>query len=92
MKDFLIKYLGVTLLWFCFAGCRSKTTITLHCIFSDNMVLQQNANVKFWGTTLPGKHIKINATWTEKTYLVKADKNGNWNTEITTPKYAARII
>jgi len=87
MKDFLKKYLAISLLCFCFAGCRPKITISLHGIFSDNMVLQQNSNVKFLGKTLPGRHIKINANWTEKTYLVKADQKGNWITEIPTPRY-----
>lgn len=87
IKSLLYRFLVSVILFLFFSGCRPETSIILPGVFSDNMVLQQKANVNFWGKTLPGKSIVLTTTWSEKIYSVKADKNGNWKIEIVTPSY-----
>lgn len=45
-------------------------------IFSDNMVLQQNAVVKVHGTAAPGSEVKLTAGWDNKKLKTKADNDG----------------
>jgi hypothetical protein len=40
-----------------------KTSIVIPSVFSDNMVLQQNSQVPFWGKAKPGESITVNCTW-----------------------------
>ena len=56
--------------------------ITLPKIFSDHMVLQQNANVRIWGTAPPEKSLVIRFDGSERTVAVDAE--GSWFTEIRT--------
>lgn len=50
--------------------------IKLPRLISDGVVLQRNEKVKIWGWASPNEKIKM--TFNTKTYLTKADKNGNW--------------
>ena len=59
--------------------------IKLPAIFSDNMVLQQQAQVPFWGTSTPGHTVQITPSWDQHQYTVKADASGNWRLRIQTP-------
>ncbi len=56
-------------------------------IFSDNMVLQQNAVVKVHGTAAPGSEVKLTAGWDNKKLKTKADNDGRWAVELPTPSY-----
>jgi len=59
--------------------------IILPSVFSDNMVLQQNADVAIWGWANPGETVKIVASWSSKdTVKVKADNTSAWKTTIKT--------
>ena len=64
----------------CFAA------ISLPAIFSNHMVLQQNAKVKIWGWSDPAEKITIKASWDTTTYIIKATGMAKWETMITTPK------
>src|ERR1035437_5935273 len=59
--------------------------LMLPSIFSDNMVLQQKADVTFWGKTVSENRIKISASWGMSAETV-ASKDGSWITRIKTPK------
>ncbi len=59
--------------------------VTLPALVSDNMVLQQQSQVKVWGWSEPGAFIEITASWGEKN-SVKADDEGNWLAKINTPE------
>tara|TARA_X000001036_G_scaffold252681_1_gene235199 strand:+ start:1 stop:1404 length:1404 start_codon:yes stop_codon:yes gene_type:complete len=54
-------------------------------LFSDGMVLQQKSKTKIWGISNENATINIESSWGVKS-STKADKNGNWITEIDTPK------
>jgi sialate O-acetylesterase len=59
--------------------------ITLPPFFADNMVLQQQAEVGFWGKARPGSSVQISTSWNNKKYTATADANGKWKTRISTP-------
>lgn len=45
-------------------------------MFSDNMVLQQQADAPIWGEAKPMKAVKVTTSWDGKTYETLADKEG----------------
>jgi len=59
--------------------------IKLPSIFSDNMVLQQQSEVSFWGKATASSNVTIKTSWNGKSYSVRADKDGNWKTKVATP-------
>ena len=54
-------------------------------ILSDNMVLQQQTEVKLWGTAKANAEVNISPSWTNNIYTVKTDNDGKWIAEIQTP-------
>jgi sialate O-acetylesterase len=54
----------------------SKADVHIADIFSDNMVLQRNLNVKVWGNASPGE--KLSLSFNGQRHTTKADKKGNW--------------
>ncbi len=62
-----------------------EAQLALPSIFGDNMVLQQQADVAFWGKASPGARVNIRTSWNGRSYAAKTDANGNWKTRISTP-------
>ena len=60
--------------------------ITLPDIISDNMVLQQNTNIKLWGRATPKSVVKVKTSWQQRELSVTADTSGKWIISISTPK------
>jgi len=58
--------------------------VTLPALVGDNMVLQQQSDVKIWGWSEPGASVKITTSWGSKG-SVKSDNDGNWYFTVTTP-------
>ena len=46
--------------------------ITLPAILSDNMVLQQKAQVRFWGKARPGEKVTVSTSWAPSVPLPEA--------------------
>ena len=69
----------------CFFPIGIHADIQLPSILSDNMVLQQNAKVRFWGKARPGERILVKTSWDHKKYKVTALANGHWELMIQTP-------
>jgi len=61
--------------------------VNLPAVFSDNMVLQQNAEVKIWGWAKPDIEVSIKPSWSKKVYYVQTDASGKWHTMINTPQH-----
>ncbi|MBO4340379.1 MAG: sialate O-acetylesterase [Bacteroidales bacterium] len=61
-----------------------QAKVEMPSVFSDNMVLQQKANVAIWGTAT-GKKLTITASWTRKKTVVTPGEDGKWFTRIETP-------
>lgn len=58
--------------------------IKLPAIFSDNMLFQQNSDVKIWGWGDKGSTIEVRPSWTNEPYYTKVDQNGKWFVYIQT--------
>jgi sialate O-acetylesterase len=85
MKSTRLKQvIAVILLLFFFSNVTSAK-IVLPSVFSDNMVLQQNAEVAIWGWGDAGENLKIVAGWnTADTVKVKAGNDAKWTATIKT--------
>jgi sialate O-acetylesterase len=85
MKSTRLKQvIAVILLLFFFSNVASAK-IVLPTVFSDNMVLQQNAEVAVWGWGDAGENLKIVAGWnTADTVKVKAGNDAKWTATIKT--------
>src|SRR5690606_4461982 len=59
--------------------------LRLPALFSDGMVLQQNASVAFWGWTTPFDEITIHTNWGLHEEKATADSTGRWFARIQTP-------
>lgn len=60
-----------------------KKELKLCRLFSDHMVLQQQAEVSFWGEATPGQQVMIAGSWGKKA-SGKTDVNGNWKIKLGT--------
>jgi sialate O-acetylesterase len=64
--------------------CHAK--VTLPSILGDNMVLQQQSDVKLWGKAMAGKKITVSPSWTNKQFQTVVNPDGRWLISISTPK------
>ena len=64
---------------FCFAK------ILLPNIFGDNMVLQQQSKVAFWGKAKANGQVVITTSWDKKIHSIKANAAGKWKLNVVTP-------
>ncbi len=55
-------------------------------LFSDHMVLQQQSDVRIWGTADKSSKITINASWTTSPQTTQSDQNGKWSCTLKTPE------
>jgi sialate O-acetylesterase len=81
MKNKLIVFV----LFLIFSNTASAN-VTLPNIFSDNMVLQRNSEVTFWGFANPQEEVVITPSWNNETYKIKASNQAKWEIVIPTPK------
>ena len=70
----------------CLAALSAEAKITLPAFFTDNMVLQQQTDVKLWGTASPKKQVSVCTGWDGKKYETRSDENGEWSLNVQTPK------
>lgn len=67
------------------AGCRKgPADIELPSLIGDNMVLQQNTNIKIWGKASPGIRINVSASWNADGRAT-AGKDGKWMVSVPSP-------
>ena len=60
--------------------------VRLPAIIGDNMVLQQGKKVAIWGWAEPNEEVTVSVSWRTMQWSVRADKEGNWQFEMTPPK------
>ena len=70
----------------CGFAATGKSEIKLPQFFSDNMVLQQQAECNIWGKGDKGKNVVIITSWDKKSYSAPVDQNGDFSVKIQTPK------
>lgn len=64
----------------------AEAKVVLPSFFSDNMVLQQKAQVAVWGSTDKGKKVVVCPSWSKKRYTAKPQSDGKWFIRIPTPE------
>ncbi|MGQ2982039.1 sialate O-acetylesterase [Flavobacterium sp.] len=79
-RNKLFLFLAIALLSFA-----AKANVTLPSFFSDNMVLQRNADVKLWGWGSPFEDIVITTGWDKKEYKLKPNREAYWELTVKTP-------
>ena len=81
-----MKYLKLLLI-ILFISCspEKSSDLKLMDLFSNGMVLQQKSKTKIWGVSNANATINLESSWGVKS-STEADANGNWITEIDTPK------
>lgn len=77
------------IMWGCAAAvamtaCQpQKSNLQLPALFADQMVLQQQSDVAFWGKANPGSKVKVSGGWgAEQT--VKANADSTWTLKLPT--------
>ena len=63
-----------------------EAKVRLPHLISDNMVLQQNSDVRLWGWAAKGKTVSISPSWSDKVYRTKVGSDGKWMVKVATPK------
>lgn len=64
---------------------KTEANVVLPAVLSDNMVLQQNTDVKLWGTADKNKTVEVTVSWNAEKHNAKADANGKWLLKLKTP-------
>ena len=61
--------------------------VKLPAVLSDNMVLQQQSDARFWGWADPGEKVVVQGSWAkEVSEPVTAGDDGKWKISLKTPK------
>lgn len=79
-RKFYATALGLSL------GLGLQARVILPPFFSDNMVLQQKADVALWGTSDRGKKVTVAPSWTKEKYAAEPDAEGKFFLRIPTPE------
>ena len=69
-----------------FLSLSLSAQVKLASVFTDYMVLQQQAEVKLWGWTRPNEKLVIFNSWNKKQQQVSANSKGEWWVQLQTPK------
>lgn len=64
---------------------KMEAKIRLPAFISSNMLLQQQEETKLWGWSEPDVSIKLTASWNDRQYEVKTNKEGYWEFKLNTP-------
>nr|WP_294895279.1 sialate O-acetylesterase [uncultured Pedobacter sp.] len=75
--------LSILLLFISLSGF---SQVKMASIFTDNMVLQQEAKVAIWGWSNTNEQVVISTSWDKQNYTAKPDKNGRFKIYVSTPK------
>ena len=73
------------LLFIFFSSINLNSQIELSNLFSDNMVLQQESHVNFWGKAQKNQELLIYTSWSGNIHKTTVNNNGNWKIKIKTP-------
>ena len=71
---------------FLFCALSVGAKVKLPTLMGDNMILQQQTEVKLWGKAPPKAEVRVTPSWNGKIATCRADKDGNWLLTVSTPK------
>lgn len=60
--------------------------VKLPSLIGNNMVLQQNTEIKLWGKAKANSKLKITLGWNNENIVAKTDNTGCWSLMVETPK------
>jgi sialate O-acetylesterase len=60
--------------------------VRLPALISNNMVLQQQSQVRIWGWANPYEKVTVNSSWNNKTYYAVGSRDARWEVLIETPE------
>lgn len=71
-----------------------QAQVRLPHVISDNMVIQQDTDVRLWGWDKPNKTVKVTTSWSQDAVTTRAGKDGKWEVKVRSPKasYTPLII
>lgn len=76
-------FMTLVALMLAMTGVQAK--VRLPHILSDNMILQQNSEVRLWGWDKPGTQVEVSVSWSAQKYAAKTGKDGKWTVSVKTP-------
>lgn len=74
---------------FC-ASILADAEVVLPSLIGDNMVIQQQSEVRLWGKATPGSRVIVRPSWSSVEKTVLADKNGDWSLKVKTPSASCK--
>ena len=63
-----------------------QAKVRLPHILSDNMIVQQNTQVRLWGWAKAGSKVSVKTSWSDAVETTKTGKDGRWMLKVPTPK------
>ena len=63
-----------------------QAKVRLPHLVSDNMVIQQQTDVRLWGWAKAGKKVTATTSWSNQKAEAKPDKEGRWLLTVKSPK------
>lgn len=64
----------------------SQAKVRLPHLIGDNMIIQQQADVRLWGWDQPGTTVKVSTSWSTDVATAKTGKDGRWLVKVRSPK------
>jgi sialate O-acetylesterase len=71
---------------FMLAAIALQAQLKVASILGNNMVLQQNTEVKIWGTATPNQKLTVTANWNNSKVTLTSNEDGKWLAKIKTTK------
>lgn len=68
-----------------FQGSLLWADVNLPAIFANDMVIQQNSEVKIWGWAKPREEVTVSVGWDDRNYSATADNQAHWEVTLRTP-------
>ena len=80
MKKQLISAVALML-----AASVSEAKVRLPHLIGDNMVIQQQSDVRLWGWDKAGETVTVRTSWSGETATAKVGKDGKWLLTVKSP-------
>ncbi len=64
----------------------ANAKVGLPHLICDNMLLQQQTEVRLWGTAAPNAQVRVTPSWSGQDVACQADAEGNWMLTVATPE------
>ena len=78
------KFLFTAVLMALAVGLQAK--VRLPHLVSDNMIIQQQTDVRLWGWAKAGSKVVATTSWSDQRSETKADRQGRWLLTVKSPK------